>query len=153
MHGAGDAAMRVRQLGGVALGVVHAGGRRCGAQSAPAAGGGVDAGSAASTLHTEARLVSVPVVVRDKKGALVKGPDQERTFALAVDGKGQTIRYFDLDKDAPLVLGLLVDTSMSQRAVLDDERVASTAFLEQMLTKQASRGGGGGQGVCAAVCA
>ena len=121
-------------LGGVALGMALCGRAVCG-QAVPAAGG-ADAGTAA-TLHAEVRLVSVPVVVRDKKGALVKGLTKS-DFALAVDGKVQVIRYFDLDRDAPLVLGLLVDTSMSQRAVLDDERVASTAFLEQMLTKEAS---------------
>ncbi len=103
--------------------------------------GGEIAGQAA-TLHAEARLVSVPVVVRDKKGALVKGLTKT-DFVLAVDGQTQVVRYFDQDSNLPLVLGLLVDTSMSQRAVLDDERTASTTFLEQMLTRN------GGAGVAA----
>ena len=135
-------------LGGLALGAAMWG--QAWGQAAPAAGG-AEAG-AASTLHAEARLVSVPVVVRDKKGALVKGLTRS-DFSLAVDGQAQTIRYFDLDKDAALVLGLLVDTSMSQRAVLDDERVASTAFLEQMPNQAGEWRGAGRQGLCAAVCA
>src|SRR5438309_3249962 len=33
-----------------------------------------------------------------------------------------------------LTLGLLVDTSLSERNVLDEERTASKSFLDQMLT-------------------
>jgi VWFA-related protein len=54
-------------------------------------------------------------------------------FVLQVDGHPETIRYFDLDANLPLTLGLLVDTSMSQRSVLDEERSASSAFLDEML--------------------
>ena len=112
------------------------GASRC--QTAPPASQPVDP-AVAPTLRAEARLVSVPVVVRDKKGALVKGLTNA-DFALTVDGQPQLIRYFDQDNNLPLVLGLLVDTSMSQRAVLDDERTASTTFLQQMLTRNDNAG-------------
>jgi VWFA-related protein len=85
-----------------------------------------------ATLSVEARLVIVPVTVRDKKYALMTGLPQS-AFALSVDGKPQTIRYFDHDSNVPLTLGLLVDTSRSQTSVLDDERTASSAFLQTML--------------------
>ncbi|WP_433965779.1 VWA domain-containing protein [Tunturiibacter gelidiferens] len=52
-----------------------------------------------------------------------------------MDSKPETIRYFDKDTNLPLTLGLLVDTSQSQRNVLDEERTASSTFLDQMLTK------------------
>jgi VWFA-related protein len=85
-----------------------------------------------SDISVEAKLVIVPAVVRDKHNALV--PTLKQTdFALQVDGKPQTIRYFDHDTDVPLTVGLLIDTSMSQRKALDDERTASTAFLDKML--------------------
>src|SRR5271170_6760564 len=45
-----------------------------------------------------------------------------------------TIRYVDKDTNRPLTLGLLVDTSLSQRDVIDEERTASSTFLDQMLT-------------------
>jgi VWFA-related protein len=86
----------------------------------------------------DARLVNLPVVVRDKKGALVQNLTKA-DFTLQVDGKPQDIRYFDKDSNLPLTLGLLVDTSMSQRSVLDDERTASAAFLDQMLTGKPDR--------------
>src|ERR1700759_2488847 len=88
--------------------------------------------STAPTLSVDARLVNLPVVVRDKKGAFVQNLTKD-DFALQVDGHPQTIRYFDIDKNLPLTLGLLVDTSLSQRDVIDEERTASSAFLDQML--------------------
>lgn len=88
--------------------------------------------STAPTLSVDARLVNVPVVVRDKKGALVQNLTKT-DFALQVDGRAQTIRYFDIDLNLPLTLGLLVDTSLSQRQVIGEEKTASGAFLDQML--------------------
>jgi len=85
-----------------------------------------------SDLSVDAKLVVVPVTVRDKHGALITTLKKDE-FGLQVDGKPQTLRYFDHDTDVPLTVGLLIDTSMSQRAVLDDERTASSAFLEKML--------------------
>src|SRR3954468_20903407 len=70
----------------------------------------------APQISVDARLVNLPVVVRDKKGALVR--DLTKTdFSLQVDGHPQAIRYFDIDSNLPLILGLLVDTSLSQRSV------------------------------------
>jgi VWFA-related protein len=43
------------------------------------------------------------------------------------------IKYFARETDLPLTVGLLVDTSMSQRRVLGEERDASQSFLAQML--------------------
>src|SRR5580704_10562739 len=89
--------------------------------------------STAPTLSVDARLVNLPVVVRDKKGALIQNLTKDE-FVLQVDGKPQAIRYFDKDTNLPLTLGLLVDTSLSQRDVIDEERAASSTFLDQMLT-------------------
>jgi len=97
-------------------------------QQAPAAA----AAQPKSDISVQANLVVVPAVVRDKHSALVATLKQS-DFALQVDGKPQTIRYFDHDTDVPLTVGLLIDTSMSQRKVLDDERTASVAFLDKML--------------------
>jgi len=96
-------------------------------QQAPAA-----AAQPKSDISVEAKLVVVPAVVRDKHNALVATLKQT-DFVLTIDGKPQTIRYFDHDTDVPLTVGLLIDTSMSQRKALDDERTASSAFLDKML--------------------
>jgi VWFA-related protein len=94
--------------------------------------------STAPTIAVDARLVNLPVVVRDKKGALIQNLTKD-DFILQVDGKPQTIRYFDKDTNLPLTLGLLVDTSLSQSDVIDEERTASSTFLDQMLTTPKDR--------------
>jgi VWFA-related protein len=91
------------------------------------------------TITVNAQLVNLPVIVRDKKGAIVQKLTQA-DFALTVDGHPQTIRYFDKDNDLPLTLGLLVDTSGSVRSELDVERIASQAFLDQLILDQAIKG-------------
>src|ERR1700722_7585357 len=77
----------------------------------------------ANTLSVDARLVNLPVTVRDKKGALVQSLTKD-DFSLQVDGHPQVIRYFDKDTNLPLTLGLLVDTSVSQRDAIEAERAA-----------------------------
>jgi VWFA-related protein len=86
-----------------------------------------------TTLQVKVKAVTMLVTVRDKHGAIVPNLTKD-DFTLAEDGRPQTIQYFTHDTNLPLNLGLLVDTSMSQRNVLDDERTASTHFLDQMLT-------------------
>lgn len=102
------------------------------ANASPAQAASTAAASATPTLSVDARLVNIPVVVRDKKGALVQTLAKDN-FVIKVDDHPQTIRYFNVDKDLPLTLGLLVDTSLSQRNVLDEERTASFTFLDDML--------------------
>jgi VWFA-related protein len=108
------------------------------APSAPAAASTQTPAPATTTLSVDARLVNLPVVVRDKKGALIQNLTKDE-FILQVDGKPQAVRYFDKDTNLPLILGLLVDTSQSQRSVIDDERSASGVFLDQMLTSPNDR--------------
>jgi VWFA-related protein len=92
----------------------------------------------APTITAKTQLVNLPVVVRDKNGALVTTLNKD-DFALAVDGRNQPIRYFDRDNNLPLILGLLVDVSGSVRSALDEERTASETFLDQMVTSPAGQ--------------
>ncbi|MGA1984224.1 MAG: VWA domain-containing protein [Acidobacteriaceae bacterium] len=109
------------------------------AQTKPAAPGAEPApASTTTTLSVDARLVNIPVIVLDKRGALVRNLTKDN-FEIKVDDHPQTIRYFNVDTDLPLTLGLLVDTSLSQRNVIDDERTASFAFLDDMLNGPADR--------------
>ena len=91
--------------------------------------------STSPTLSVDARLVNIPVVVHDKKGALVQNLAKDN-FVLQIDGKPQSIRYFNLDTDLPLTLGLLVDVSLSQRDAIDEERTASFAFLDDSISSR-----------------
>ena len=88
-----------------------------------------------SDIAVESKLVNVPATVRDKHGAIVRNLTKD-DFVLLEDGHPQAIQYFSQDSNLPLTLGLLVDTSMSQRAVLGDERTASYTFLDHMLHEE-----------------
>jgi len=88
------------------------------------------------TFSTDVKVVSIFATVRDKKGQIVKDLTKE-DFLLDEEGRSQTIQYFSRESDLPLTLGLLVDTSGSQRNVLADERSASYRFFDQVLREDA----------------
>jgi VWFA-related protein len=83
-------------------------------------------------FSTEVKVVNVLATVRDKKGAIVSNLGQD-DFSIAEDSHPQTVRYFARETDLPLTIGLMIDTSASQRRVLDAERGASFRFLDQVL--------------------
>jgi VWFA-related protein len=85
-----------------------------------------------ATFKTEIKVVNVLASVRTKKGEIVRDLSKD-DFSLLEDGRPQTIKYFARQSDLPLTLGLMVDTSMSQRRVLESERTASFRFLDQVL--------------------
>ena len=90
------------------------------------------------TFSTEVKVVNVLANVYGKNGEIISGLGKD-DFALSEDGRPQAIRYFSSETDLPLTLGLLVDTSMSQRRVLDAERVASFDFVDQVLREATDR--------------
>src|ERR1700722_19009099 len=95
-------------------------------------------GTPTTTLSVDVKVVNLPVTVRDKKGKIVRDLTKD-DFELEEDGKPQTIRYFSQETNLPLTIGLLVDTSMSERDNMDRERVASRSFLDQMITRPQDR--------------
>ena len=83
-------------------------------------------------IAVKVKVVNVLATVRTKHGEIVRDLTKN-DFTLEEDGRPQEIRYFSHETDLPLTLGLLVDTSMSQRRVLGQERSASSTFLDQVL--------------------
>jgi VWFA-related protein len=94
--------------------------------------------SPTTTLSVDVKVVTLPVTVRDKHGKIETNLTKD-DFELHEDGKPQTIRYFNQETNLPLTVGLLVDTSMSERDNLDKERAASRTFLDQMITRPTDR--------------
>lgn len=84
------------------------------------------------TFRKDVKVVNVFATVRDKHGQIIPSLSKD-DFLLQVDGRPQTIRYFARESDLPLTLGLLVDTSLSQRRVLEEERTASYTFLREVM--------------------
>jgi VWFA-related protein len=87
------------------------------------------------TFKAEVKVVNVLASVRNKKGAFIRDLGKD-DFAVSENGRPQTIRYFSRETDLPLTIGLMIDTSMSQRRVMEAERIASYTFLEQVLREK-----------------
>ncbi len=91
-----------------------------------------------TTLRLGTRVVSVSAVVLDSRGLPVRDLPKE-DFALKQDGKPQEIRYFSEDSDLPLTLSLLVDTSGSEKAYLQEEVLDSEVFFKAMMRRPTDR--------------
>lgn len=87
----------------------------------------------AETLKVNVNVVGVFFNVKDKHGALIPNLTKD-DFQVFEDGKPQTIKYFSAESNLPLTLGILIDSSGSQRNVLDMEKQVGGAFLRQILT-------------------
>jgi VWFA-related protein len=84
------------------------------------------------TFSTDVKVVSLLATVVSKKGEIIRDLTRD-DFSLSENARPQTIRYFSRESDLPLTLGLMVDTSMSQRRVIDAERGACVRFLDQVV--------------------
>ncbi len=89
-------------------------------------------GTATPTFSLDVKVVNVLATVKDRQGRLIStlGKDD---FVLAEDGTRQDIHYFAHQTDLPLTVGLLIDTSGSQRAIIPDEQSAGLLFFQSML--------------------
>jgi VWFA-related protein len=91
-----------------------------------------DQDQSVGTLKVNVELVQLFFNVKDKHGALIPNLTKDN-FDLLEDSQPQTIKYFKAESDLPLTLGILLDTSGSQRRVLDMEKEVGGSFLESTL--------------------
>ena len=80
----------------------------------------------------DVKVVNILANVLNKNHEIVNNLTKD-DFTVLENGRPQTITYFSRQSDLPLTIGLLVDTSMSQRRVLDAERGASFRFIDQVM--------------------
>ncbi|HWZ11901.1 MAG TPA: VWA domain-containing protein [Acidobacteriaceae bacterium] len=93
----------------------------------------VDESEPIETLKVRVNLVSLYFTARDHHGALI--PDLKKDNCNVVeDKKPQTLKNFIAQPDQPLTLGILLDTSGSQRNVLGIEQQAGAQFLQRVLS-------------------
>ena len=91
-----------------------------------------------ATFKADVRVVNVLATVRSKTGDVIRSLSKD-DFVLLENGREQEIRYFASETDLPLTIGLMVDTSMSQRRLLDAERSASYRFFDKTLRETKDR--------------
>ena len=110
------------------------------AQEAPTPGGPPPASTApaqepdlheGTTLKVNVNLVNVYFSVRDKSGFLTGLKKDD--CALFEEKEEQTLKNFTQEKNLPLTIGMLLDTSGSQTNVLPLEQDAGARFLKEVL--------------------
>lgn len=84
------------------------------------------------TLKVNVNLVNVYFSVRDKNG-FVTGLTKD-SCQIAEDHQPQTIKRMTQEKNLPLTIGILLDTSGSQKNVLPLEQESGARFLREVLT-------------------
>src|ERR1700742_4980154 len=87
---------------------------------------------AQTPANGQAAPADQPAATRDKHGRLVTSLNAG-DFALTEDNRPQTIKSFTRESNLPFRVGLLVDTSRSVSAAMEDERKAAGQFIDQML--------------------
>lgn len=84
------------------------------------------------TLKVNVNLVSLYFTVHDKRNALIPGLTKD-DCSVFEDKAPQTLKNFVIERDQPLTLGILLDTSASQEYVLPLEQQTGSQFLQRVL--------------------
>jgi VWFA-related protein len=101
----------------------------------PSAFGAATARQDQGTIRVGVSLVNLYATVRDKRKAIVADLKQE-DFHIYEDDKEQKVAFFSREKTLPLTLGLLIDTSGSERYALGYEQDAASRFLGEVLKQK-----------------
>jgi len=92
----------------------------------------VNEGQDLQTLKVNVNLVNLYFSVRDHDGYIVNLRKDD--CSIAEDKVPQTIKNFTQEKNLPLTIGILLDTSGSQQNVLSLEKESGATFLRDVLT-------------------
>ena len=88
----------------------------------------------APTINVNVNLVNLYFSARDKNGFITNLAKSD--CSLAEDKTPQIIKNFTQEKNLPLTIGILLDTSGSQQNVLPLEQQSGATFLREVLTSK-----------------
>jgi VWFA-related protein len=86
------------------------------------------------TLKTQVTVVNVFATVRDRHHAVISDLT-EKDFKIMEDGQEQKVAFFSREKNLPITLGILIDTSGSMDRILNAEQDAASQFLQRVMRK------------------
>ncbi|HYL67717.1 MAG TPA: VWA domain-containing protein [Candidatus Limnocylindria bacterium] len=86
------------------------------------------------TLKVGTTVVNVFATVRDKHHAIISDLT-EKDFKILEDGQQQKVAFFSREKNLPITLGILIDTSGSMDRILNAEQDAASQFLQRVMRK------------------
>jgi len=87
------------------------------------------------TIKVDVDIVNILCSVRDRNGALIPSLGKD-DFVVKDEGQTQDIRYFARQTDLPLTIGLLVDVSLSQKNLIETEKITAAQFFSKVLGKK-----------------
>lgn len=90
---------------------------------------------ATQTLRVQTNLVNVFVTARDRHNAIISDLTKD-DFKVYEDGQEQKVAYYALEKNLPLTLGILIDTSGSMQNILDAEQDTASRFVHEIMRKR-----------------
>ena len=88
-------------------------------------------------LKSKTNEVTLPVTVRDKKGALVTNLEKD-AFSVTEEGRPQAVTSVTSDAKGPFRVGLLVETDHAMSGAIETERKAAEKLVDLMLPAQAA---------------
>jgi Ca-activated chloride channel homolog len=94
----------------------------------PATGPAAESSSTGATIRKNVDLVLVPVTITDKMDRLITGLDKEN-FRLYENKREQDIQHFS-SEDAPVSIGIILDTSSSMTSKINRARDAVQEFCK-----------------------
>jgi VWFA-related protein len=86
----------------------------------------------AGSIRSVAEIVNLYAIVQGHRGKLIRDLSQD-DFDLTDEDNPQRIKFFSRETDMPMSLGIALDTSNSQAALLKTEQDAADAFLHSIL--------------------
>lgn len=86
------------------------------------------------TLKAQTNLVDIFVTARGKHNDIITDLTKD-DFKIYEDGQEQKVAYFDLEKNLPLTLGILIDTSGSMQNILMAEQDTGARFVRDIMRK------------------
>jgi VWFA-related protein len=86
----------------------------------------------APTFKVDVNVVNLFFNVKDKHGALIPNLKKE-DFQVTEEGAAQKIKYFNVNSEQPLTLGILIDCSGSQQRVLPMTQQIGSEFVKEVL--------------------
>jgi VWFA-related protein len=99
------------------------------------AAAGAHVSSQDQAIKVGVSLVSLYATVRDNHKAIVPNLEQN-DFKIFEDNVEQKVAFFSKEKTLPLTMGLLIDTSGSEAAMIGAEQQAAIQFLQRVMQKR-----------------
>src|SRR5580704_16259990 len=100
-----------------------------------AASSGAPAGAQDQAIRVGVSVVNLYATVRDSHKRIITDLGKD-DFHIFEDGTEPKVAFFSREKTLPLTMGILIDTSGSEQAMIGAEQQGATQFLQRVMQKK-----------------